>query len=42
MAGKSVRNILTGKMRNRDAEVCRQVLDLSMEYSDCVPVGESR
>ena len=40
MAGKSLRNILTNKPRNRDAEVYRQALDLSPVYSDCIPVAE--
>ena len=34
MAGKSLRNILTDKIRNRDAEVYRQTLDLSPGCND--------
>ena len=34
MAGKSLRNILTDKIRNRDAEVYKQALYLSPGYSD--------
>ena len=35
MAGKSLRNTLTDKTRNRDTEVYIQDLDLSPEYRDC-------
>ena len=34
MAGKSLRNILMGKMRDRTAEVYIQALDLSLGCSD--------
>ena len=34
MAGKLLRNTLTGKTRNRDAKAHKQALDLSSDYSD--------
>lgn len=35
MARKSLKNTLTGKIRNRDADVYMRVLDLILAYSDC-------
>ena len=35
MAGKLLRNILTDKIENPDAEYYKQALDLSPGYSDC-------